>query len=349
MADQVTGVYNKSMQTVMMIVSGLSVLVLIAVTGISPRRTTLSVYELERRRESGNADAKRELSRELLLDDVLSILRIVEALLLVVVVLSVTAAFGLLLGVLISVLVALMYRRVAQFELFRTGADKFFDRIEPRVLVFIEHNQRLAGWLQNVSQPEAPTAISSREELEHLVQESGSILTLEQKKRIINGLEFDQKTVEMIMTPRSVVETVQASDVIGPLLLDELHRTGHSRFPVVEGDIDHVVGVLHIRELLTLHDKKSQTAEKAMEKHVYYINENQTLDRALAAFIKTRHHLFVVVNGYRETAGILTLEDCIEALLGHKIVDEYDVHDDLRIVAERNARDNNNPPHATNL
>jgi len=86
-----------------------------------------------------------------------------------------------------------------------------------------------------------------------------------------------------------------------------------------------------------------------MDSHVYYVNQDQTLDHALAAFIKTRHHLFIVVNGYRETAGILTLEDVMEALLGKEIVDEYDVHDDLRIVAARSARDNNNPPHSTNV
>jgi magnesium and cobalt transporter len=136
---------------------------------------------------------------------------------------------------------------------------------------------------------------------------------------------------------------------VGPLLLDELHKTGHSRFPVIDGDIDHVVGTLHIKELLTLGDKSSKTAAQAMESRVFYINQDQTLDHALAAFIKTRHHLFIVVNGYRETAGILTLEDVMEALLGREIVDEFDVHDDLRIVAARNAKTNNNPPHATNV
>jgi CBS domain containing-hemolysin-like protein len=57
----------------------------------------------------------------------------------------------------------------------------------------------------------------------------------------------------------------------------------------------------------------------------------------------------VVVNGYRETAGIVTLEDCIEALIGRKIIDEYDLHDDLRAVAARSAKSNNNPPRATNV
>jgi magnesium and cobalt transporter len=132
-------------------------------------------------------------------------------------------------------------------------------------------------------------------------------------------------------------------------VLDELHKTGHSRFPVIDTDIDHIVGVLHIKDLLRVGAKDSETAEQAMEKRVFYINQEQTLDHALAAFIKTRHHLFVVVNGYRETAGVLTLEDVMEALLGREIVDEFDLHDDLRAVAARSAKDNNNPPQAVNV
>jgi putative hemolysin len=193
------------------------------------------------------------------------------------------------------------------------------------------------------------TPVASRQELEHLVNTSGVVLTADEKRLIINGLHFSQKTVESIMTPRGVVETVKKSDVLGPLMLDELHKTGHSRFPVIDGDIDHVVGMLHIKDLLTLGRKDTETAEQAMEKRVFYINQEQTLEHALAAFIKTRHHLFIVVNGYRETAGILTLEDVMEALLGREIVDEFDVHDDLRVVAARSAKGNNNPPHATNV
>ena len=146
---------------------------------------------------------------------------------------------------------------------------------------------------------------------------------------------FAKKTVESIMVPRGAIKVLQKTDLVGPLMLDELHRTGHSRFLVLDGDIDHVVGVLHIRTMLELLDKKSQTAEKAMEKSVYYIHQGQTLGDALAAFLKTRHQLFVVVNDNRETTGLLTLEDVIEQMLGHEIVDAFDIHDDVHAVAGR--------------
>ena len=105
--------------------------------------------------------------------------------------------------------------------------------------------------------------------------------------------------------------------MVGPLLLDELHRTGHSRFPVVDGDIDHIIGVLHTRDFMSLKEAVSAQVQTVMDPNVYYIDGAQSLEQALGAFIKTRQQVFIVVNTYRETVGMVTLDDCIEALLGH--------------------------------
>lgn len=156
------------------------------------------------------------------------------------------------------------------------------------------------------------------------------------------GLEFGDKKVRDVMTPKSMVDALKENETLGPVVLDRLHKSGHSRFPVHEGDVDHMVGMLYLRDLVPL-KKNLKYARDAMHKQVYYIREDQDLEHALAAFLKTHHHLFVVVNGYRETVGLLSLEDVIEALLGRKIIDEFDQHHDLRVVAERNPRGNNVP------
>lgn len=337
------------MQTIFIL--GFTVLgaTLTLVASMLPRRTVLSAYELTRRRDEGSESAAEELRREALLDDVLTLKQVVEALLLVFTVLASFAAFGPVFGTLIAVLVALVYGRLSRIDMIHSWAQMLYEHSEPVLLQFVEQHPHFGRVIRSVKTGSGEQRLSSREELEHMIEESGAVITADEKKLISNGLAFADKTVEQIMTPRGVVETIAKDELIGPLTLDELHRTGHSRFPVIDGDIDHVVGMLHIKELLTSFDKKSQTAEKMMERKVFYINQDQTLDHALAAFIKTRHHLFVVVNGYRETAGILTLEDVLEALLGREIVDEYDIHDDLRVVAARNAKTNNNPPHGTNV
>lgn len=337
------------MQTLMIILFGVFSFALLVIASMVPRRTVLSTYELERRRDQGSQSAAEELKREVLIGDIMSLKRVAEAVLLVLAVLSATGGFGALIGPIVGIGIALCYGRIATFEIIHTGAMRLYERYEPKLLEMIDHRPMITKVLKSVPLADMPKEISSREELEHLVDESGAILTTDERKRIINGLHFNDMVVEQVMTPRSVIDSIDKKELIGPLTLDQLHRTGHSRFPVTDGDIDHVVGMLHIKELLTLGSKESQTAGKAMEKKVFYINQDQTLQHALAAFIKTRHHLFVVVNGYRETAGLLALEDVMEALLGHEIVDEFDVHDDLRVVAERNARDNNNSPHATDV
>lgn len=341
--------YNKLMQTVFIFGFFILLLVLVTIASMIPRRSTLSVFELQRRSDKGNESAKQELAREALLDDVLSIKKVLEALLLVFTVIAAVAAFGPIVGVLVSVVVALGYGQVARIDAVHTIATRLLEQVEPQVIQSLERYPDLGKLLRTVGVSAVAAQVSSREELEHVIAESGMILTADEKNLLANGLHFNEKTVETVMTPRGVVETIAKGEVIGPLVLDQLHRTGHSRFPVIDGDIDHVVGVLHIKDLLTLGKKETETAERAMEKRVFYINQDQTLDHALAAFIKTRHHLFVVVNGYRETAGILTLEDVMEALLGREIVDEFDVHDDLRVVAARSAKENNNAPQGTNV
>ena len=161
-----------------------------------------------------------------------------------------------------------------------------------------------------------------------------------------NALSFKTKTVASIMTPRAVIDSVPKQELLGPLVLDDLHKTGHSRFPVIDDNLDHIVGILHIQDLLTLDGgKKTTTADKTMEARVYYIHQDQTLQQALSGFIRTHHHLFIVINEYRETVGVLTLEDVVEALLGRKIIDEFDSHQDLRQVAARNPQHNNTPVH----
>ena len=337
------------MQTVWMISFFITVAVLVMITSMVPRRSVLSAFELERRRKAGDETAANELKREMLLDDILSLKRVAESFLLVLIVVLAVAAFPPIISIIFALIVALFYGHLAHYEVVHEWANRIYEHYDEKLVSFVDKYPQIGRVMRTIPLSRNETEISSREELEHLVENAGEILTDDEKKLLTNGLHFPERHVEAIMTPRGVIETIPKQELVGPLMLDALHKTGHSRFPVVDGDIDHVVGVLHIKELLNLKDKDSKTAAQAMDSHVYYINQDQTLDRALAAFIKTRRHLFIVVNGYRETAGIITLEDVMEALLGREIVDEYDIHDDLRVVAERNAKGNNNPPGATNL
>lgn len=333
------------MTTFLLILTILVFGLLLIVTAIRPLRSDLSLFELERRSSNGDRESKDILTREKLITDLISLQRVLVALLLVISVLLVVMTFDWFVGIIVALVITLEYGTIAQFSFINNLAQKLYKKFEEPILKFIKDYPVIFKFIRDMP-GEAKASlrkINSRQELQHIVFSSGDALTPDEKKMIMNSLSFNDQLVNSIMTPRSMINSIDKKEFLGPLVLNDLHKVGHSRLPVVDGDIDHVVGILHIKDLLALDEKKSATAEKTMESKVYYIRGEQTLGHALAAFLKTHHHLFIVVNEFRETVGLLTLEDVIEALLGRKIVDEFDAHDDLRLVALRNIKSNNHP------
>jgi len=331
------------MNIVLIIVTLLCLILLIAIAAIRPTPSRLSIFELNRRVSSGDEAAQRALDREQLRGDIVSLQRVLVALLLVIEVILCVITLGWLGGVLVALFIALEYGAIARLKLIKLWPQRLYSRFETKIFKFVRKVPVLFVLLRSVSSNDDNWQIGSREELQHLVDESNNVLTADEKKLIVCSLSFKEKLVNSIMTPRSMIDSIKNTEFLGPLTLDDLHKTGHSRLPVIKGDIDHIIGILNLKNLLTLDIKHSATAEKVMEAKVYYIREDQTLPHALAAFLKTHHQLFVVVNEFRETVGLLSLEDVLEALIGQKIVDEFDAHDDLRAVALRNPRLNNHP------
>lgn len=148
-------------------------------------------------------------------------------------------------------------------------------------------------------------------------------------------LAFGDKKVSDILTPRRVVKSVAITDNTGPVIMDDLHKSGHSRFPVYEDKQDNIVGVLYLRSLVK--SKAGGTVAKVMSKTVCYVHEDQPLTEALQAILKTHQQLFIVVNSFEEYVGIVTIEDILEEIIGRQIVDEFDQYEDLRAVAAKMA------------
>lgn len=324
------------------------VLLLILVAGTDIPSGGLGKFERERRKKQGGREVERELAHA----DIVSLRHILIALLLSASVALAVASFGWGLGLLVSILLALEYGALARITFVRRLSMSGYYRIEPWLLMVSQKYSHIIRYVRVFSPEAGEVALHSREELVHVVNETTHhIISEDEKKLILHGLEFSTKEVRDIMTPRSMIEAINRSEILGPLVLDDLHKKGHSRIPVIESDVDHIVGVLHLRDVIGVDSSRKHTAkvETAMEQRVFYINERQTLTHALNAFIRTHHHLFIVVNEYRETVGLLTLEDIIEALLGKKIVDEFDTHEDLRAVAARHPQVNKPADHTTDV
>lgn len=318
----------------------IALLLLLAVSSVVIPVGTLGKFERQRREKNGH---DLEVERELYYSDILSLQRVLQAILLVLTAAAAVSAFGWLIGVLLAILVALEYGALARWSVLRSQATKYYMKFEKQLFVAVQKYPQVVKYIR-VFTPESPElTLHSRDELHHLIDSSHGVFDKEEKQLLLSAIGFRDQLVKSVMTPRSMIDSINRSELLGPLVLDDLHKKGHSRFPVIENDVDHVVGILHLRDVLTLETSKKHTsrAETAMETRVFYIHEDQTLGEALTAFIKTHHHLFVVVNEYRETVGLLSLEDVIESLIGREIVDEFDDHQDLRAVAKRNPRANN--------
>lgn len=152
----------------------------------------------------------------------------------------------------------------------------------------------------------------------------------------LHALQFGDDTVAGHMVPRRVVKAVSADDALGPIIMDELHGSGHSRFPVYEGKQDNIVGTLYLRDLV--HAKQSGSVASLMKPGVSYIHEDQSMQDALQAILRTHRQLYIVVNSFEEYVGIITMEDVMETIIGKPIIDEFDEYDDLRAVAQRAAK-----------
>lgn len=333
------------MFTLLVIILGIVFVALLVVAAMRPPYSPLSESELKRRVSRGTA-AKRELERQGRLGDIQTMLRVISGGLMVATILLAVATFDWVIGIVVAVLVVLAYPALTRIQLVSRPAQALYGKLEPSFLRFVTRLHPVFSALRDTPfyTPDQYRRFDSREELAELVENAKDVLSSNERALISSTLVFRDKTVNTIMTPVSVIDFIKKEEFLGPLVLSELSALGHSRLPVIDKDIHHIVGILHLRDLLSLDIKRSSTAEEAMEQKVYYIHEADSLEHALAAFLRTRRHLFIVINDARETVGLLTLEDVIEALIGRRIVDEDDIHEDLRAVAQRESKSNNTAP-----
>lgn len=200
----------------------------------------------------------------------------------------------------------------------------------------------LAWLLDKILGDELPTIYSKRELVqiieEHRVSQH-SDLDADEERIVRGALTFGDKIVADVMTPRSVMVAIEKNAVLDAKLLNQLRDSGHSRFPVYDHNLDKIVGMMYWRSLVG-HPIGRKKAGELCDSRVYYLNEAEHLDATLEAFLKTKHHLFVVTNEFEEVQGIVTMEDVIEEILDKEIVDEFDRYEDLRVVAKKRTQAN---------
>ncbi len=152
-------------------------------------------------------------------------------------------------------------------------------------------------------------------------------------------LTLHDKSVNDVMTPRTVVFSLSEH-----LTVEEACKTStrweHSRFPVYDEDMEDVVGIVLTKELfIALSRGKRHMPLTELMRPVHFVAETAKLNQVLTEFLGERQHLFVVIDEYGGLAGVVTLEDILEEILGREIVDESDEVEDKRALARRRRSD----------
>lgn len=204
---------------------------------------------------------------------------------------------------------------------------------------------RSAGWIGR-RYPQSHSGLYERSDLLELIdmqkRQTDSRIPVEELELAERALRFDQHKIRNVVVPRKQVKAVGKDDAVGPILLDELHATGYSRFPVYGKSEKDIIGTLH---LISLEEaRQGGHVRDYFETGVVYLHEGDTLADALHAVYTTKHQLFVVVNSFEEYVGIVTLEDILHSLLGQPVEDEFGAHHDITAVAARHPKKKKSPP-----
>ncbi|MBM4293551.1 MAG: HlyC/CorC family transporter [Deltaproteobacteria bacterium] len=175
----------------------------------------------------------------------------------------------------------------------------------------------------------ARRAITQPEDLEREIQ---SILDVGEERGFISRqageliesiFEFKDTLVREIMVPRLEMSGVERHTPLDQIIAAVL-ETGHSRFPVFEGDIDHIVGVLLAKDLLVFWRQPPETWDLGrVLRPAYFIPESKKISDLLRDLVERKTPIAIVIDEYGGTAGLITLEDILEEIVG-EIYDEYD-------------------------
>jgi CBS domain containing-hemolysin-like protein len=177
------------------------------------------------------------------------------------------------------------------------------------------------------------TGLLSVEELKLLVETGSAQGQIEEaEKEMIHGvIELGDKQIHEVMVPRIGIKAVEVDEPMDEVL-DLIVRAGHSRVPVFRENLDNIVGILYAKDLLPYLRPHAGNGEpidfRSLARPAAYVPETKRVDELLAEMRSARRHIAIVVDEYGGTAGLVTIEDLVEEIVGD-IQDEYDIEESL--------------------
>ncbi|WP_426417204.1 HlyC/CorC family transporter [Aestuariirhabdus sp. LZHN29] len=168
------------------------------------------------------------------------------------------------------------------------------------------------------------------DELRTVVHESKQKLPRKRQGMLINILDLEKVSVEHIMIPRNEINGVDIEDELKPII-EQLRACQHTRMPIFKGDINNLIGVLHMRNFSRFLMREEQTKAALLQEanDPYFVPENTPLHTQMFNFQKEKHRMGFVVDEYGDVQGMITLDDILEEIVGEFTTDVADINQDI--------------------
>ena len=315
----------------------------------------LNVNELRRRAEAGSLEANRVLQAKIYGLKLWFILWFLFALMIVAIVTSLNALLWGWLATLLSIVLLIALWFIFPRTHWLQSSLRLASMAAPILAGFLARIQFLFKIFKPLKISEKITldltpGIYSKS---HLIEILEALKAKTKNTSIESDLElatasltFNVKKIKTLMTPLKEMHTLRAKKALTPKLIDELHNSGFSIFPVTRSEGDDFCGLLYLRDV----DKIGQSGflvHEVMRPQIHYVYANSSLKHVLNAFLKTDQQVFMVVNQLRSIEGLISFKEVLKQLIGLRQIDDFQYYDDLELVVSEFAQPSSLPPHIT--
>jgi len=228
------------------------------------------------------------------------------------------AYFSLVFGELVPKRVALY--RTEQIAMYSAGFIDIVAKIFRPIIWVLSHSTSIVVRIFGIDPKEQRSQISEEELLDLVAGHAA--LTDEERDIVEEVFNASERQVHEVMVPRTEVDFMDASLTVGKAISLAIEKA-HSRYPVIRGSSDEVVGFIHVRDLLDTSLANNNAKIQELARNIMYLPGTKAILPALTEMRNQRQHLAIVLDEYGGTDGIVTLEDLVETLIGD-IRDEYD-------------------------
>ncbi len=193
--------------------------------------------------------------------------------------------------------------------MFESFMQSFIKWLDPKLEKYRKHTQA------KPTKPLKYTPKDLNDFIDVLKRTPRDILSDTDRARIAAIMSFDDHKVQDLMVPKSDLVFVKSTEILGPLVLDKLYKSGFTHFPVVDSR-NKVKGIIHTEALNALEIKKTDRADKYLDKDFNYLHTSDSLPKAVTEINRTGSSYFLVLDSTDSLAGFFTIQILLDYLLG---------------------------------